>query len=62
MKLRGVFTIQSFGNPNKTVSYRVTGTKLNGERVRVNFQTEAEALAQKPVSYTHLTLPTNREV
>jgi integrase len=47
MKLRGVFSIQKFENPNKTVSFRVTGTKPNGERVRANFQNEAEALAQK---------------
>jgi integrase len=47
MKLRGSFSIQSFQNPNNTTSFRVTGTKLSGERVRLNFQNETEALAQK---------------
>lgn len=47
MKPRGIFTIQKFQNPNKTVSFRVTGTTLSGARVRENFQVEAEALARK---------------
>ena len=47
MKPRGVFTIQKFKNPNKSVSYRVTGTKLDGTRIRENFQGEDEALAKK---------------
>jgi integrase len=47
MKWRGIFTIQEFKNPNKTTSYRVTGTKLDGVRVRENFPSEAEALAAK---------------
>lgn len=47
MKLRGIFTIQEFKNPNKSISYRVTGTKLDGSRVRENYGSEAEALAKK---------------
>ncbi len=47
MKPRGIFTIQEFTNPNKSVSYRVRGTKPDGSRVRQNFPTEAEALGAK---------------
>ena len=47
MKPRGQFQITEFENPNKTLSWRVTGTRLNGERVRENFKTEAEALGRK---------------
>src|SRR5688572_28381345 len=47
MKLRGVYQIASFENPLRTTSYRVTGTKLDGARVRENFKTEPEALACK---------------
>lgn len=47
MKARGTFQIQSFENPNETTSYRVTGTKLNGERVRENYKNQTEALARK---------------
>src|ERR1041385_441263 len=47
MKPRGIFSVLEFKNPNKSTSYRVTGTKPNGDRVRENFQSEAEALARK---------------
>ena len=47
MKLRGQFQIGEFANPNKSISWRVTGTKPNGERVRENYKTEAEALGRK---------------
>jgi integrase len=47
MKPRGQFQITEFENPNKSTSWRVTGTKLAGERVRENFKTEAEALGRK---------------
>ena len=47
MKLRGVFNINEFRNPNKTTSWRVTGTKLNGERVRENYKTELQALGRR---------------
>jgi integrase len=47
MKPRGQFQIAEFKNPNKSTSWRVTGTKPNGERVRENFKTEAEALGRK---------------
>lgn len=43
MKRRGIFTIVEFTNPTGGPSWRVQGTKLSGERVRKNFQTEAEA-------------------
>jgi integrase len=47
MKLRGQFQITEFENPNKSISWRVTGTKPDGERVRENYKTEAEALGRK---------------
>jgi integrase len=47
MKLRGQFQIVEFENPNKSASWRVTGTKPDGERVRENFKTEAEALGRR---------------
>ncbi len=47
MKLKGKFEVQEFTNASGTVSWRVTGTKLTGERVRKNFSTEAEATAEK---------------
>ena len=47
MKPRGTFTVTPFKNPNKTTSYRVTGTALDGTRVRENLKTHPEALARK---------------
>lgn len=47
MKPRGIYQISKFDNPNKSTSYRVTGTKFDGTRVRENFKTEVEALARK---------------
>ena len=47
MKPRGFFDVASFDNRSCSQSWRVTGTKQNGERVRKNFKTKAEALAEK---------------
>lgn len=47
MKPRGQFEVTSYTNESGTVSYRVTGTKLNGERVRKNYGTRGEADAEK---------------
>jgi integrase len=47
MKLRGQFQIVEFENPNKSASWRVTGTKPDGQRIRENFKSEAEALGRK---------------
>lgn len=38
------FKINSFVNVSGTTSWRVSGTKRNGERIRKNFKTKAEAL------------------
>lgn len=46
MKLRGKFTITEYEN-DESQSFRVTGTKADGTRVRQNFKTEAEALGRK---------------
>src|SRR5262249_34566934 len=43
----GHFKIVEFENPNGGVVYRVSGYKLNGERVRKNCETRDEALAKK---------------
>lgn len=47
MKPRATYQIAAFKNPNKSRSYRVTGTRPNGLRVRENFKSELEALARK---------------
>ncbi len=47
MKPRGLYSISPFENPNKTTAYRVTGTKLDGVRIRENYKTQPEALARK---------------
>src|ERR1035437_488621 len=47
MKTRGVYVINPFENPNKTTSYRVAGTTINGVRIRENYKTQPEALARK---------------
>ena len=47
MKLRGIFTLQEFTNPNGSTSWRVTGTKHDGARVRENFKTEGEAKGRR---------------
>ena len=47
MKPRGLYSISPFENPNKTTAYRVTGTKLDGIRIRENYKTQPEALARK---------------
>jgi integrase len=47
MKLRGKFAVNPFTNVNGSESFRVTGTKVTGERVRENFKTEGEAVARK---------------
>src|SRR4051794_37606381 len=47
MKPRGIFTIVEFFNASGSISYRVTGTKITGERVQSNFSTSAEATAAK---------------
>jgi len=47
MKPRGLFQITEFENPNKSCSWRVTGTKPDGARIRENFKTREEALGRK---------------
>jgi hypothetical protein len=47
MRPRGAYTLTTFKNPNRSTAYRVTGTKLDGVRVRENFKTQPEALARK---------------
>lgn len=47
MKPRGNFTVNPFNNVNGSESFRVTGTKVTGERIRENFKTEGEAVARK---------------
>jgi len=47
MKPRGLYSISPFENPNRTTAYRVTGTKLDGVRIRENYKTQPEALARK---------------
>jgi integrase len=47
MKLRGQFRITEFENPNKSISWRVIGTTMDGKMLRQNFKTEAEALGRK---------------
>ena len=40
------FKLQEFRNISGTLSYRVTGTKPDGERVRKNFADKADALKE----------------
>lgn len=45
-KGRGVFRIVEFLNPSGNVAFRATGWTLDGQRVRENFKTHAEATAR----------------
>jgi integrase len=45
-KGKGIFHIVEFSNAAGTTSYRVTGWKFDGTRVRQNFKTHPEALAK----------------
>jgi site-specific recombinase XerD len=47
MKLRGKFTVIEYGNDKGSISWRVSGTKMDGTRVRENYKTKTEALGQK---------------
>ena len=47
MKPRASFRLIRFVNPSGEVCYRVTGTKVDGTRVRQNYKTEIEALSYK---------------
>src|SRR6185312_8129622 len=47
MRPRGVFTISFLRNRSGITSYQVSGTKMNGDRVRPIFPTEGEALGEK---------------
>lgn len=38
------FKLTEFPNPAGSLSWRVSGTKLDGSRVRQNFDTKAEAI------------------
>lgn len=44
---RGIFTVAEHQNASGTTSWRVTGTKLDNTRIRLNFTTEAQARAEK---------------
>lgn len=44
---KGTFSIVEFTNESGTLSYRVSGTKLDKTRVRKNFTSERAALAEK---------------
>ena len=41
------FKVRDFFNPSGVKAYRVTGTKLDGTRVRANFTTYEEALSRQ---------------
>jgi len=43
LKPRGIFDVTEFDNRSGSSSWRVTGTKATGERVRKNFTTKSEA-------------------
>lgn len=43
---RGEFHTVEFINPSGATAYRVTGTKLDGARIRENYRTHGEALAR----------------
>src|SRR5579862_1470780 len=45
--IRGKFRITDFENPSKATVHKVSGTKMDGTRVRENFKTHDEALARK---------------
>jgi integrase len=47
MKPKGSFSVIEFSNPSGSISYRVVGTKISGERVRKHFCSEAAARAEK---------------
>lgn len=48
MKLRGQFEVTEYTNPaTGTTSYRVTGTRPDGTRVRENYKLKAEAVGRK---------------
>jgi integrase len=47
MKLKGNFKVVEYTNATKTTSWRVTGTKHDGTRIRENYHVQAEALGRK---------------
>src|SRR5689334_777516 len=46
---KGVFRIVEFTNPSGGIAYRLTGWTVDGLRIRKNYKTHAEAVAQKQV-------------
>ena len=61
--MEGIVTAEQIGNTTNSCAY-VEPTNSGGIKVKtanLNFVTSA-MIASTPVSYTHLTLPTNREV
>ena len=47
MKTRGQYVINAFNYPGGSTAYRVTGTQMDGVRIRENYKTQSEALARK---------------
>jgi integrase len=47
MKTRGEYAINAFKYPGGSTAYRVTGTQMDGVRIRENYKTQPEALARK---------------
>lgn len=47
MSRRGQFVVTTFTNPSGSTAFRVSGTKLNGERIRLNFTTKPAALLEQ---------------
>ena len=54
--------LDSEGSISLSLGFLIQSTENSGDDLVLSFSKDSELLAQEAVSYTHLTLPTNREV